>query len=320
MINSKFKTQNSKLQLKTQKFLILGCIFAFCILSFEISYAGKFNKLIYPLKVTDETGYTIKLPKPPERIISGIPSVTEMLFALGAGDRVVGVTENCNFPPAAKMVEKVGRESLNLEKIISLKPDLIVMLYDAQRQDIKKLREFGLPVYAINPHSVSDVLYSLSCLGTALNREHAAYSLIEKMKRKLRWVEARMKLYKSGRKRVFVMVGNHPIVAAGRGTFVADVIRISGGINIAAKSYGPYPQYNLEKLVEENPDVIIIAKNVVRGEEEIYNDSQWQGISAVLNKKVLLIDQDIISRPGPRVIYAIEEIATFMHNFKEEIW
>ena len=113
-----------------------------------------------------------------------------------------------------------------------------------------------------------------------------------------------------------VIVGNRPLVVAGYGTFIDDMIKLAGGKNIASCSRVSYPQYSLEKILQVDPDVIIIAKGIVKDKKEIYNDSQWQSLSAVKHEQVLMIDENVISRPGPRVIDAVEMIAKFLHRIE----
>lgn len=276
--------------------------------------ASRFNKLIYPLVVEDEWGYKIKFFKPPQRIISCMPSITEMLFALGLEKKIVGVTSNCDYPEAAKKKPKVGKEKMNIEKIVSLKPDLVVMLGSAQREDIRKARKFRLPVFVINPNSVDDVMISLWKLGTATNRQHAAYSITERIKRRLKWIEVRIKKTEKSPPTVFVEVWHRPLTTASKGTFIDDVIGLSGGINIAHNTKGKYPTYSMEKLIKIDPDVIIIPEQNVHYPKDIYRDFKWAQLTAIKEKRVLFIDADILSRPGPRIIKAIEEIMEFIYE------
>lgn len=240
----------------------------------------------------------------PQRIISSMPSITEMLFALDLGDRVVGVTTNCNYPPEALKKEKVGGFFLNLEKVVSLKPDLIIMLEDAQKREIKRFKDYGLPVYTINPHTVAEVMNSLLELGKVTGKEKKAKVLVAGMRRRLRIVVLK-------RPRVLAVVGYNPLIVGGGGTFIDDVINYAGAENITGKAKAAYPQYSFEKLLEENPEYIIIPEGVVK-REEIERDNRWQSLKAVKNNKILFINADILSRPGPRVVEAVEEIAKFI--------
>ncbi|MCX5726707.1 MAG: cobalamin-binding protein [Candidatus Saganbacteria bacterium] len=273
-----------------------------------------YNRITYPLTVTDESGGKLKLTKAPERIISCMPSITEMLFAMGLEGKIAGVTEHCNYPEAAKKITKVGRDKMNIEAMVNLKPDLVVMLGSAQADDIRKARKFGLPVYVIDPKSVNGIMFSFNKLGTATGRPNASYSVNERMKRKLDWIAVRIKQYRKRRPSVFVEIWHRPLTSASGGTFIDDVIRLSGGINIAREAKGEYPQFSIEKLIKIDPDAIIIPEKNIRSQAEIYNDFMWSKLKAVKNKKVLFIDADIISRPGPRVVSAIEKIMEFIYS------
>lgn len=285
---------------------VIACLASVCLASF--------SRQTYPLTIKDESGRAIKLPKAPERIISCMPSITEMLFKLGLGKKVVGVTENCNYPLDAKKIEKVGRDQMNLEKIVSLKPDLIVMLGSAQPSDIKYLRSFGLPVFVLDPKTVNGVMHSIALLGDACDRQHAAYAVTEDFQRKLEWVAARAGKAGGKKPRVFVEVWHRPLITAAGGTFLNDVIEKAGGINIAKKAKGPYPEYSFEKLIAEDPDAIIIPGQNVPTSEAIYKDGKWMKLRAVQNGRVLFIDADIMSRPGPRMILAVDQIASFLYG------
>jgi len=266
----------------------------------------------------------VALQKPPQRIVSGMPSITEMLFALELDDRIVGVTTNCNYPPQALEKEKVGGFFLNLEKVVSLKPDLIVMLEDAQKRDIQRFKDFGLSVYTVNPNRVIEVMETIVELGEASGTKEKAEEVVEEMKKRILSIEARFGVMRnrdfqsralSDKKKVLVMVGYKPLIVVGGENFIDDIIRYAGAKNVAAQAKAAYPQYSFEKLLEENPEYIIIPEGVV-GRKEIEEDGRWQGLEAVKKDRILFINADILSRPGPRVVEAIEEIAEFIHEEK----
>jgi len=249
--------------------------------------------------------------KYPQRIISGIPSITEMLFALGLGDRIVGVTVNCNYPPEALKKEKVGGFFLNLEKVVSLRPDLVVLLEDAQKLEIKKLRDWGLPVYTINPHTVEEVMNAILELGKITGKEKEAAKVVQEMQRRIKALPSPPPFFRIFLKkpRVLIVLGNHPLVVAGRGTYLDDLIKRAGAENVV-KMVASYPQYSLEELWKENPDYLIIPQGVIKEEE--LNETRFQKLEAVKRKKVLFIEADLLSRPGPRVVEALEKIANFI--------
>ncbi|MBU0687354.1 MAG: cobalamin-binding protein [Candidatus Margulisbacteria bacterium] len=292
----------------------LSLFFAFAIVlilataSFAMLVAAK-----YPGYIEDEVGGKIYLKQSPQRIVSCMPSITEMLFAIGLEDRVVGVTLNCDYPPEAKQKEKVGRMTMNIEKILSLEPDLVVMLAGAQSKDIIKLKKHNLPVYVISPDIyVRQVMSSIGNLGRVTGNTKEAEALVNDMHARLEKIRAQIGTEET--KSVIVIVGTNPLIVAGSGTFIEDMVKNAGGRNIANQNGIPWPQYSLERIIIEDPDVIIIAKGIAEGKKGIYNDRRWQSLKAVKNDRVLVVDADLISRPGPRVVDVVEQIAKFLHN------
>jgi iron complex transport system substrate-binding protein len=254
----------------------------------------------------------------PKRIVSGMPAITEMLFALDLGDRVVGVTTNCNYPTAAKKKEKIGGFFLNLEKVVSLKPDLVVMSEDAQRRDLERFRNYGLHVYTINPHSVNDVMATLVNLGKLTGKERTATELVGRMKRRLTAAQPTglsLELILRKRPKVLAIVGYNPLIVVGGGTFIDDIMRQAGAENIAGRSRQAYPQYSLETLINERPEYIITTKDIMNA-NGITRDPRWRQLNAVKDGKVLVMEADVLSRPGPRVIDSVEEIAHFIYGKK----
>ncbi|MBI5400334.1 cobalamin-binding protein [Candidatus Saganbacteria bacterium] len=249
----------------------------------------------------------------PHRIISTMPSITETLFALGLGKEIVGVTTNCNYPAAAQKKTKIGGFFLNTEKIFALKPDLLVMMKNSQPRDVERLKKMNFNVYAINPHTIKDVLASITEIGKVTDRNEEASDLVWQLQRRLNAIKPKTWGidFVLGRPRTIVVVGYEPLIVAGKGTVIDDVLRLAGAENIAADSRSQYPQYSMEKLVEKDPDALIIMKGTVTL-EMIKRAGQWQKISAIKNNRLLFIDPDILSRPGPRIVDALEQIAVFL--------
>ena len=286
------------------------------LLPFAIFFVKAFFFITAVITITALTALTtLALQSFPQRIISGMPSITEVLFALDLEERIVGVTTNCNYPPEAQKKEKIGGFFVNLEKVVSLKPDLIVMLEDAQKRDIKKFKDFGLPVYTVNPQTVIDVMGTLVELGEATGTMEKAEEIVERMKNRILSVEA--KIADESSKEVLVIVGFKPLVVVGGDNFIDDLLRYAGAENIAAQSKAAYPQYSFEKLLIQDPDYIIITKGIVK-KKEIETDGRWQALDAVKNGRILFMDADVLSRPGPRVVDAIEQITEFVHEEKIE--
>jgi len=247
----------------------------------------------------------------PKKIISGIPSVTEILFALGAGGQVIGVTTNCNYPPPAKNKIKVGDFFLNVEKIVALKPDLVVLLEEAQKTDVQRLKSFGLNVFTINPHSLDELAQSYIILGEKVGRRWQGEQLAAQLRRQAgRYKPRAFSLdFVLRRPRLLIVVGYRPLIVVGGGSFIDDIIKAAGAENIAGEARMAYPEYSFEKLLQIDPDFIVLPNNI-----GVNNDPRWQLLSAVKKNRILMIDPDILSRPGPRVVLAIEKIARFIRE------
>ena len=254
---------------------------------------------------------TTALAESPQRIISGMPSITEMLFELELDDRIVGVTSQCNYPPEALDQERVGAFFLNLEKIVSLEPDLIIMIESAQKRDIKKLKDFGLNVHTIDPDTVEEVMSAMIELGRLTSSEGQAENAVTKMRRQLASVEA--ELVDRSTKEVLVVVGFRPLIVVGQGNFINDLLGYAGARNVVAQTAAAYPQLSFEKLLELDPEYRIVVKTSY-ADDIIENDQRWQTLRAVKNEQVLYIEADVLSRPGPRVIQAIEQIVDLIHE------
>jgi iron complex transport system substrate-binding protein len=260
----------------------------------------------------------------PHRIISAMPSITEMLYALDLGNKIVGVTTNCNYPPEASRKEKVGGFFLNLETIVALKPDMVVMMEAAQEKEIKKFRIFGLPVFVINPKTVDGVMDAMLALGKATGCRSRAMEVTDKLRYRINKVKERTHTYRpplgdvlkmwnegSRQRKALVIVGFDPLVVAGRDTFIDDVLKCAGVGNVAAGSF-QYQQYSFERLVSDNPQYIIIPAGLIT-KKMLTGNARWRSLEAVRTDRILFINADILSRPGPRVVQAIEQIADFVY-------
>lgn len=263
---------------------------------------------------------------PPHRIISGMPAITETLYVLDLGPSIVGVTTNCNYPLAAQKKTKIGGFFLNFERVISLKPDLIIMDKDAQDKDIKKLKHHKLNVYAVRTRTVKEVMDNIINLGERMGKKERSELVVRRMEKRIEEVNRRvknfrpnitdvLKLWNPGveKRKALVIVGFDPLVVVGGGNFIDDVLKYAGVENVAARTRSAYPQYSFEKLVSENPQYLIVPSNVAT-KRQIDSDKRWQSLEAVRTGRILFINADILSRPGPRVVDAVEQIADFIYH------
>lgn len=270
------------------------------------------------ITVVDNAGREILMTDVAQRIISVAPTNTEILYVLGLGDKVVGVTDYCTYPPEAMDKPKVGGfMDLNLEKIVELEPDVVLGTIGVQGPLIKNFEEIGIIFVAIEPSTVDQLLDSIELVGKIAGAEEDARELVDSMRARLNAVREKVKdIPEDMRPTVFYEVWNDStlIMTAGPGTFVHDVIEIAGGRNLYADASSNWPQIDSESLIARNPDVIISAMWGRMSPEEIKSIETWKEISAVKNGRVYIVsDMDLWSKLGPRIADVVEEMAAYLH-------
>jgi iron complex transport system substrate-binding protein len=264
--------------------------------------------------VTDETGRSVNVPDHPQRLISLAPSVTEIVYALGRGDRLVGDTEYCDYPPEAKRKPHVGAVlNPSLEQIVALKPDLVLGIAEANRRETaEQLDRLGIPLYGLTAHTMDDMLRSVDDLGDLLGREAEAGALIERLQNRIQAVAERVK----GRPRpkVLFVVWYQPLVTAGPHTFISDVIRRAGGQSVTDDVREEWPRLSLEEALHRDPDIILFprSESFAPSLEEFPKLPGWRDFRAVKNSRLYFIP-DTIVRPCPRLVDALEEVARVLH-------
>ena len=272
----------------------------------------------YPIRVVDDFGFEVVINKTPERIVSLAPSNTEILFALGLGDKIVGVTDYDNYPPEALKKPKVGGFStVNIEKVLSLNPDLVVAAYGNGAETVETLRGYGITVIALNPRNLTDVMRNIEMLGKITGTGENATKLVEMMKQKIREVEEAT-ANNSRRPKVAHILWHDPIWVSGGETFIDELIRIAGGTNAFGDMEG-WKIVSIEDLLARNPDIIIVNSGTGMGGKNniLYNWAmrELKDVNAVREGRVYVIDSDIISRPSYRLVYALEEIAKIIREY-----
>ncbi len=262
--------------------------------------------------VIDALGREIKVELPVEAIVSIAPSNTEILFALGLGAKVAGVTEACDYPPDAKSKPKVGQVEMNIEKIAKISPDLVVAVASMQLPVIETLSNLGIPVLALDPKNLSDVMDSITLVGKATGTEEASKSLVQRLESRIQRIQSKAAeaVAREGRPRVFVEIWDDPLMTAGPGTFIDELIRIAGGENIAGDAGMEWPEFSVEVVVERDPDVII---TVWREPEDVCTRPAWNRISACKTRRIQKVNPDILTRPGPRLVEGLAELLEIMH-------
>jgi iron complex transport system substrate-binding protein len=263
----------------------------------------------------DEVGREVIVLFPPKKIISLAPNITEILFSLGLDQEIVGVSIHCNFPEKVQSKVRVGSYiSLDFEKIVSLKPDLIIATGAGNTRDmVERLERLGFPTYVIFPKNVEDVIRSVGHLSQLVGREKEGVEIIQEMKRRRERVVERTQGLP--RPRVFLQIGEAPVVTVGKNSFADDLIRLAGGDNVAGNEKEMYPRFGMEEILKRSPEVILISSMNPRGnyQKVLQEWSRWKTIPAVKNGRIHLIDSDLIDRPSPRIIEGLEEMARLLH-------
>lgn len=272
-------------------------------------------KIEYPVTVTDDVDKEITLTEEPDKIISLAPGNTEILFALDLDEELVGVDNFSNYPEEVESIEKIGDAfNLNMEKIVELEPDLILTL-KGNEEAVKEFEDFGIAVYTLDANNIENVLEDIEEIGQLTDRVKRAEELTSEMQEKIDEIKTLVAdVSEEDKPKVFYMVWNEPIMSAGKGTFINDLIELANGINIvAADGLEGWLEYSLEKLIEHNPDVIIAPKSLAPTSETITADERFSSIKAVLENRVVIVDDDLVSRIGPRIVEGFKQIAQALY-------
>lgn len=272
------------------------------------------------LTVTDDLDRQISLPRPAQKIVSLAPSNTEILFALGAGNQVVGRDAFSDYPEAASSLADVGGGwgELNNELIVSLQPELVLAAQINTAEQVKTLEDLGLTVYYLaNPTDFEGLYANLRQVAALVGREEEAEALIEDLKARVAAVEEKVSLA-AERPLVFYELDSTDINApwtSGPGTFIDLLLSMAGATNLGHDLQGEWVQVSVEELISRNPDVILLGDYVWGGvkPEDVAARPGWDAIAAVKNGRVYPFDDNLVSRPGPRLVDGLEELARLLH-------
>ena len=265
--------------------------------------------------VVDEVGRRVLIPDNPRRIVPLAPSITETLFALGLNDEIVGVTNYCDYPAEALEKPRIGGfVNPCIEKIVSLRPELIIATYDGNRREtVNKLTELAFAIFVTYPKDFDGILRTIENMGWITGRKREASRIVSDIKRRR---EEIIKLTKDLEKpKVFLQVGDSPLITIGRDTFANDLIETAGGISISRDEPMHYPTYSIEDVLIKEPDIIIITSMDSKRDSKglMRKWAKWGSIPSVKRGKVFVIDSDLVNRPSPRIIEGLEEIAKIIH-------
>jgi len=265
--------------------------------------------------VTDQLGRKVLVPENPQRVISLAPNITEIIFALNRENLLKGVTLHCDFPVDAKFLPRVGSYvGLDLEKIVSLKPDLCIAIKDGNpKQVVERLESFGIPVYAVDPRNLDSVMETILSIGGLLGADKRADVLVKNMRSRIRRV-TELVAATSHKPGVFFQIGAAPVVSVGTRTYIHELIILAGGTNVTAGET-PYPRFSREQLIALSPDVVIIT-SMTRSDafdQVLAEWNKWPQIQAVRNKQIYLADSDLFDRPSPRLVDGLEALVKLIH-------
>jgi iron complex transport system substrate-binding protein len=270
----------------------------------------------YPYTVKDFTGKEFTFDAAPERIVSLAPSETEVLFALGLDEQVAGVSDLDDYPEAVKDKPRMGGFQVNVEAIVAAQPDLIVAASLIDAATVKSLTDMGMKVLQSNPKTIDEVMEHIQTIGEITNHQSEATEVIGKMKQEVQLVtDAVGSLSEDQKQKVYIEFS--PGWTVGKGEFMDEMITLSGGINVASDVQG-WSEINEEQIIQANPDVILYAKSVIDENnktlaEIIKGRSGWDQITAVKENRIIALDDNLLSRTGPRVTQGLIEVAKAIH-------
>ncbi|HVQ36555.1 MAG TPA: cobalamin-binding protein [Pyrinomonadaceae bacterium] len=264
-------------------------------------------------EIVDEAGRRVILPVKIERIVSLAPNLTEIVYAIGAGDRLVGDTEYCDYPAAAKSVAKVGDTiHPSVERIIALKPQIVLVSTASQLEAFTtQLDQQRIAVYVTNPGSIDEIFNSIRILGEIFNASEQATLLATDLRRRAEAVETKI----SGTRpvSVFYQVSGEPLYTIGSDAYLTDLVRRAGGVSVTADVPGAFPRYSDEAALAARPEAIILPTGGAMGTASSTVAGPLRNSPAALNNRVYQINDDHLSRPGPRLIDGLEAMARALH-------
>jgi len=276
------------------------------------------DKKAFPITITDDLGRKIYLPSEPHRIVSLAPSNTEILFFLGLDDRVVGVTDYCDYPKEAKLCNKVGGfKDPSLEKIVVLNPDL-VLATGMHQQLLQQLEDTGLKVLVLKPKKIEGIFDDIIMVGRAAGIESKANALTKGLFDRVNAVSQKVeKVPEKQRPAVYYELWNEPLMSVGRDTITGQIIELASGKNITDDCTEQYPQISEEVIIARNPDVMVNSyghgNNKATTPADIAARKGWENIAFVKTNRIYTIDTDLLSNPGPRIVDGLENMARCLH-------
>lgn len=293
---------------------ILAQIFFIVLILFSLSQSIYSQENLFPVKVSDFREESVILNEKPQKIVSLAPSHTEIIFALGLEKYLIGRTDFCNYPQEAQLIDSIGRMfPLNLEKIVSLKPDIILAFGELNpAQDIERLREMGFNVLLIQPENLQETLESIQLISIACGvPEKGEHLLVELEKRIQTIANQTERLSMDQKPRIFTGSNYDTIYTPGKGTLFHEIITLAGGQNIAG-DLNRWSKISPEMIAQANPDIILVPSGIMNSKEidkvkqDITDHPGWSKVSAIQNQRIYAVNEDLFYRAGPRLIDGLE--------------
>jgi iron complex transport system substrate-binding protein len=264
-------------------------------------------------QVVDEAGRQVTLPVKIDRIVSLAPNLTEIVYAVGAGDQLVGNTEYCDYPLQAKSIAKIGDTMHpSVERIIALKPQIVLVSTASQLEAFTtQLDQQRIAVYVTNPHSLDEIFNSITVLGDLFGHHDWAIKVAQELRTRTAAMEVALRSVKPVK--VFYQVSGEPLYTIGREAYLTDLVRRAGGISVTADVPGAFPRFSDEAAMAARPEAIILPSGGSMGTANSTVAVSLKNSPAALSNRVYKINDDYLSRPGPRLIDGLEEMARALH-------
>lgn len=266
----------------------------------------------YPLTVQDSSGQEFTFESAPQKIVSLAPSDTEVLFALGLDEQIVGVSDLDDYPEAVKDKPRMGTSKVNVEAVVAAQPDLVVTASFINEATVKSLGDLGIKVFQSEPKTIQDAIEHIELIGTITDHQAQAAEVVAKMEQELQLVtEAVKSVSEDQKKKVYIEFS--PGWTVGKGEFMDEMISLAGGLNVASDIEG-WSEINEENIIQADPDVILYAKSLVYENNQTLADiikarGGWDQIKAIKEDQVFGLEDNLLSRPGPRITQGLIEVA-----------
>jgi iron complex transport system substrate-binding protein len=274
---------------------------------------------LYPLTVSDSLGRTLTIPSVPRRILSLDPGHTEVLFAIGAGSQMAGVTTRCDRPEIPKTVRRVKwmpGDAVDTAGIIGLKPDLVFALAGSHSESVNSLQRAGITVFASEPETLDGVFAEIELFGTLTGNQEKARATTAAMRARMNAVRWKLSLIpQADRPLVYWEVSRDPLRVAGGGSWITDLIMFAGGRNAFQDLPGAFPGVSVEEIAARDPAVLMAADNEepLLSLRTLRSCAGWDGITGVIRNRIYVVNEEIVLRAGPRLVEGVEAIARALH-------